>query len=109
MMIGEIEQNINFRFGIADYFETYIIAIDNSGYDSEDVIFTAGLFKLNTPDINRINRSQYGRGTDFKHDIVEYTGNNCYIPLSGNCFIKCINCFTNKDYTEEFLTFFRTE
>ena len=25
------------------------------------------------------------------------------------CFIKCINYFTKKDYTEEFLTFIRTE
>ena len=42
-------------------------------------------------------------------EIVEYHGQNCYIPTSGMCFIKCINYFTKKDYTEEFLTFIRTE
>ena len=42
-------------------------------------------------------------------DIVEYHGQNCYIPTSGMCFIKCINYFTEKDYTEEFLTFIRSE
>ena len=42
-------------------------------------------------------------------EIVEYHGQNCYIPTSGNCFIKCIKYFTKKDYTEEFLTFIRTE
>ena len=36
-------------------------------------------------------------------------GNNCYIPTSGNCFIKCINFFTKKDYTDDFLTIIRTE
>ena len=41
--------------------------------------------------------------------IVEYHGQNCYIPNSGMCFIKCILYFTKKDYTEEFLTFIRTE
>ena len=36
-------------------------------------------------------------------------GNNCYNPTSGNCFINCNKYFTKKDYTEEFLTFIRTE
>ena len=32
-------------------------------------------------------------------EIVEYHGQNCYIPTSGMCFMKCINVFTKKDYT----------
>ena len=42
-------------------------------------------------------------------EIVEYHGQNCFIPTSGMCFIKCINYFTKKDYTEEFLTFIPSE
>ena len=42
-------------------------------------------------------------------EIVEYYGQNCYIPSSGMYFIRCINYFTKKDYTEDFLTFIRTE
>ena len=109
MLVGEVEQKTNIRFKNVDDFESYINAIDHSGYDSEDVVFTGWLYKLNTPEYKKVNISQYGRGTDFKQDIVEYIGNNCYIPTSGNCFIKCINYFTKKDYTEEFLTFIRTE
>ena len=109
MLVGEVEQKTNIKFKNVDDFECYINAIDNSGYDSEDVIFTGWLYKLNTPDFKKVNRSQYGRGTDFKQDIVEYIGNNCYIPTSGNCFIKCIKYFPEKDYTEDFLTFIRTE
>ena len=41
--------------------------------------------------------------------IGEYHGQNCYIPTSGMCFIKGINYFTKKDYTEQFLTYIRTE
>ena len=37
MLIGEIEQKTNIRFEKLDDFETYINAIDNGGYDSEDV------------------------------------------------------------------------
>ena len=109
MLVGEIEQKTNIMFKNVDDFESYINAIDNSGYDNEDAIFTGWLYRLNTPEFKKVNRSQYGRGTDFKQDIVEYIGNNCYIPTSGNCFIKCINYFTKKDYTEKFLTFIRTE
>ena len=101
MLIGEIEQKTNIRFKNVDDFETFINAIDVD-YDSEDFILAGCLYKLNTPQFNRVNRAQYGRGTDFKHDIVEYMGNNCYIPTSGNCFIKCSKCFTDRDYTEEF-------
>ena len=42
-------------------------------------------------------------------EIVEYQGQNCFIPTSGTCFIKCIIYFTKKDYTEKFLTFIRSE
>ena len=79
MLVGEIEQKTNIRFKNVDDFESYINAIDNSGYDSEDVIFTGWLYKLNTPEFKKVNRSQYGRSTDYKQDIVEYIGHNCYI------------------------------
>ena len=88
MLVGEIEQTTNIRFKNVDDFESYINAIDNSGYDSEDVIFKGWLYKLNTSEFKKVNRSQYGRSTDFKQDFVEYIGNNCYIPTSGNRFIK---------------------
>ena len=73
------------------------------------ILFTGWLYKLNTPEFNKVNRSQNGRGTGLKRDSVEYIGNNCYIHTSSKSFIKCFNCLTGKDYTEEFLTFIRTE
>ena len=48
MLIGEIEQKTNIRFKNVDDFENYIDAIDNGAYESEDVIFTGWLYKLNT-------------------------------------------------------------
>ena len=42
-------------------------------------------------------------------EIVECYRQNCYIPTSGRCFIKCIKNSTKKDNTEELLTFIRTE
>ena len=88
MLIGELEQKTNIRFKIVDDFETCINAIDISCHDSDDVIFTGWLYKLNKPDCKKVNRSQDLRGTDFNQDIVEYIGNNCYIPRSANCFYQ---------------------
>ena len=108
MIIGVVDHKTNKRFKNMDDFENYINAIDVD-YDSEDVTFTGYVYKLNTPHFKVVKRSAYGRGTNYMQEIVEYYGQNCYIPTSGMCFIKCINYFTKKDYTEEFLTFIRTE
>ena len=99
MNIGPIEHTTNIRFKIMDHFESYIKAIDVD-CDSEDVTFTGHLYKLKTPQFNVVKRSAYSEGTNYLQEIVEYNGQNCYIPTSGMCFIKCINCFTGEDYTE---------
>ena len=108
MLIGPIERRTNIRFKNMDDFENYIIAIDIN-YDSEDIIFTGWLYKLNTPHFIRINRSQYGKGTDFRQYIVEFTGSNCCTPTGGNCYLKYIKYFTKKDYLQDFSTSIRTE
>ena len=108
MIIGTVEHKSNIRFKNMDDFENYINAID-ADYDSEDVTYTGYVYKINTPHFKFVKRSAYGRGTNYMQEIVEYHGQNCYISSPGMCFIKCINYFTKKDYTEEFLTFIRTE
>ena len=101
MIIGPIEHKTNIRFKNMDDFERYINAIDVD-YDSEDVTFTGYVYKLNTPHLNVVRWSAYGKGTNYMQEIVEYHGRNCYIRTSGTCFIKCINYFFKRDYTEEF-------
>ena len=108
MIIGHNELETNSRFKRMDHFESYINKIDDD-YDSEDVTFTGYIYKLNTPQFNVVTRSVYGKGTKLMQEIVEYHGQNCYIPTSGMCFIKCKEYCTKKDYTEEFLTFIRSE
>ena len=43
-----------------------------------------------------MNKSQYGRARDIRGDVFEYILNNCYIPTSGDCFIKCGKHLTGK-------------
>ena len=89
-------------------FETHINVI-NVDYDIEEGIFTVYVYILNTPRFNVVKRSAYGKGTNYIHENVEYHGQNRYIPTSGMCFLKCINYFTEKEYSEEILTFIRSE
>ena len=79
LKVGDQIRQTNIRFrNISDY-EAYINAIDVD-YDSEDSIFNGYIYKINTPQFNKVNRSQYGNGCDFKHEIIKYRGNNCFIP-----------------------------
>ena len=98
---------ISFR-SIADY-ESFFNTIDSAGYDSDDAVFTGCSYKLSTFEFIRVNRSEYGRGTDIEQDNVEYTGNNCYIPTGGKCFKKFFKYLTAIGYMNNFLTFIRDE
>ena len=89
-------------------YEAYIKAI-HQDYESEDAIFNGCIYKNNTPQFNLVNRSQYGNGCDFKHEIIEYRGNDCFIPTKGYCFIKCNNFITGEDYKEQYLDFIPNE
>ena len=100
-MVGDLsiddqirETHVRLR-NITEY-EFHINAIDE-GYGAEDALFNGYIYKINTPHFNLSNRSQYGNGCDFKHEIFEYRGNNCHIPTKV-CYIKCVNFSTGKGY-----------
>ena len=85
LKVGDQIRQIRIRFrNITDY-EAYINAIDPD-YESEDSIFNGYIYEIDTPQFNLVNRSQYGNGCDFKHELIEYRGKDCYIPTKGYCF-----------------------
>ena len=108
LTVGDQIRQTNFGFRKMDDFEAYINAIDK-GYDAEDAIFNGHIYKINTPQFNKVNRSQYGNGCDFEHEIIEYRGNNCFIPTKGYCLVKCINFSTGQGYKQQYLDFLRSE
>ena len=87
MAIGSVEDKINTRFRNMDDFESFIKAIDFD-YDGKDVTFTMFVCKLSTPQFKVVKGSAYSKGTNYMKEIVEYHGQNVYIPSSGMCFIK---------------------
>ena len=108
LLVGDQIRQTHIRFRNMDDFESYINSIDE-GYDADDCIFNGYIYKIDTPIFNKVNRSQYGNGCDFKQEIIEYRGNNCFIPTKGYCFIKCIIFLTGQDYKHKYLEFIRNE
>ena len=106
--VGDQIRQTHIRCRKMDDFEAYINAIDE-GYDAEDAIFNGYIYKLNTPEFNKVNRSQYGNGCSFDKIIIEYRGNNCFIPTKAYYFVKCINSLTGQDYKQQNLAFIRNE
>ena len=70
MIIGPDEHKTNIRFKNTDDFERYINTIDID-YDSEDVIFSGYVYKLDTPQFKVVKRSAYGKCTNHMQEIVE--------------------------------------
>ena len=108
LKVGDQIRQTHIRFRNVDDFESYINSIDQN-YDSDDSIFNGYIYKINTPQFNKVNRSQYGNGCSFDKIIIEYQGNNCFIPTKGYCFVKCVNFSTGQDYKEQYLDFIRNE
>ena len=108
LKVGDQIRQTDIRFRNMDDFESYINSIDE-GYDADDCIFNGYVYKLNTPHFNEVNRSQYANGCSFDKIIVEYRGNNCFIPTKGYCFVKCINFLTGQDYKQHYLDFIGNE
>ena len=97
LKVGDQIRQTNISFRNMDDFEAYINAIDE-GDDAEDAIFNGYIYKINTPQFNKVNRNQYGNGCSFDKIIIEYRGNNCFIPTKNYCFVKCISYLTGQDY-----------
>ena len=108
LKVGDQIRQTHIRFRNINDYEAYINAIDE-GYDAEDAIFNGYIYKLNTPQFNKVNRSQCGNGCSFDKIIIEHRGNNCYIPTKGYCFVKCVNYMSGKDYKDKYLEFIRNE
>ena len=73
------------------------------------MLFIGYINKLNTSHFNKVNRSRYGNGCDFKHEIIEYRGNNCFVPTERYFFVKCITFITGEVYKHQYLDFVRNE
>ena len=66
LKVGDRIRRTVLRSKNMDKFEAYNNSIDQD-YDAEDAIFNVCIYKIDTPQFNEVNRSQYGNGCDFKN------------------------------------------
>ena len=107
MDTGPVKHITNIRFRTMDDFESYINALDID-YDSGDGTFTGYVSKLKPPQFKTVRGSAYAEATNYMQEIIEYHGQNCYIPTCGKSFINVIIILLKK-LSEEFQDFIRTE
>ena len=86
--LGNQFRHTHIRFINNTDYEAYVNAIDQD-YGSDHAIFNGFIYKIKTPQLNLVNRSQYGNGCDFKREIIEYRCNDCFVPTKSYCFFKC--------------------
>ena len=104
------------RFRSVQDFEAYIDKI-NDHYDGDEVQSIDDHYdgdaiqsiEFDMPEFKTVKRSNYGKGTNCLADIEEYHGSNCFMPTGNNCFLKCINYLTGKDYKKEYFDFIANE
>ena len=108
LKVGDQIRQTHVRLRNINDYEAYINANDER-CDAEDAVFIGYIYKLDTPQFSKVNRSQYGNGCHFKHKLFEYRSNTCFIPSNGYCFVICINFLTGQNYQQQYLAFIRSE
>ena len=102
---GEIDTNRFFKN--SDELAKFLDKISDK-YDDHPSIYYTGNIYTYFRIFKQVNRSEYGRGANEFNNILEYQGNNCYIPNGNGCFLKCINYISDKDFSIEYLEFIKS-
>ena len=102
---GEIDTNRFFKDSneLAKFIDKILDKYD----DHPSVYYTGNLYRY-FKNFKRVNRSEHGRGANEFNNILEYEGDNCYIPSGNGCFLKCINFIFNKDFSIEYFEFIKS-
>ena len=74
-------------------------------YDNHPSIYYTGNIYRYFRKFKRVTRSEHGRGANEFNNILEYEGENCFMPSGNGCFLKCINYIFKKDFSMEYFEF----
>ena len=102
---GEIDTNRFFKD--SDELAKFIDKILDKYDDHPSIYYTGNIYRY-FKNFKRVNRSEHGRGANEFNNILEYEGENCYIPSGNGCFLKCINYIFDKDFITEYFEFIQS-
>ena len=102
---GEIDTNRFFKN--SNELAEFIDQISDKYDDHPSIYYTGNIYRY-FKNFKKVNRSDYGRGANEFNNILEYQGNNCYIPNGNGCFLKCINYIFDKNFSIEYFEFIKS-
>ena len=102
---GEID--INRFFKVSNDLAKLIVKIVDK-YDDHPSTFYIGNIYRYFRNFKRVSRSEHGRGAKEFNNILQYEGENCYIPSGKASFLKCINYNFKKDFSMEYFEFIQS-
>ena len=102
---GEIDTNRFFKD--SDELAKFIDKILDKYDDHPSIYYTGNIYRY-FRNYKRITRSEHGRGANEFNNILEYEGNNCYIPSGNGCFLKCITYIFKRDFSTEYFEFIKS-
>ena len=102
---GEIDTNRFFKN--SNELSEFIDKILDKYDDHPSIYYTGNIFRY-FKKFKRVNRSEHGRGANEFNNILEYKGQNCYIPSGNGCFLKCINYIFKKDFSIQYFEFIKS-
>ena len=77
-------------------------------YDNHPSIYYTGNIYRYFRNFKRVTRSEHGRRANEFNYILEYEGENGYIPSEKGCFLKCIHYIFKKDFSTEYFEFIQS-
>ena len=102
---GEIDTNRFFKD--TDELAKFIDKILDKYDDHPSIKYTGNLYRY-FRNFKRVTRSEHGRGANEFINILEYEGENCYIPSGNGCFLKCKYYIFKKDFSMEYFEFIQS-
>ena len=101
----EIDTNRFFKDSneLAEFFDKILDKYDNH----PSIYYTGNIYRYFRK-FKRVTRSEDGRGANEFNNILEYEGENCFIPSGNGCFLKCINYIFKKDFSTEYFEFIQS-
>ena len=102
---GEISTNNFFEDSIE--LTKFIDKILDKYDDLPSTFYTGNIYRY-FRNFKGVNRSEHGRGANEFNTILEYEGENFYIPSGNACFLKCVKYIFNKDFSMEYFEFIQS-
>ena len=102
---GEIDSNSFFKDSneLANFIHKKLDKFD----DHSGIYYAVSLYRYFRK-FKRVNRSEYGRGANEFDNILEYEGENCYIPSGIGCFPKYSNYIFKKHFSMDYFEFIQS-